>query len=253
MVSFRSNLAAELVGIFTEKEIMPLQNRRNICLGLLLTLCIGLAQQTFGQSSDANSMLSGWLSAQTNMQTWSADFVQTRSLKALTQPLTATGHVWFAAPNRFRWELGKPPQTIAVREPDQLEVIYPRLKRVERYPLNASQAGPWKDTLALLDAGFPRSRSELETRFNILSQTTTDGIHEMALQPKAESARRFMPQIKIVFNAKDFSLYSTILEFADGSTMKNVFANAVMNPKLDDSLFQPKLEGDYKIIEPLKK
>src|SRR5262245_23984784 len=57
--------------------------------------------------SDHSAALRSWLAAQTNIQTWSADFVQTRTLKALAQPLTASGHVWFAAPNRFRWELGQ--------------------------------------------------------------------------------------------------------------------------------------------------
>src|SRR5262245_49144133 len=48
-----------------------------------------------------STTLSGWLQAQTNFQSWSASFIQTRSLKALKDPLVSTGHVWFAAPNRF--------------------------------------------------------------------------------------------------------------------------------------------------------
>src|SRR5690242_4121856 len=62
------------------------------------------------RAAETSTILSTWLNAQTNIQSWSADFVQTRTLKSLTQPLTATGHIWFAAPNRFRWELGNPPQ-----------------------------------------------------------------------------------------------------------------------------------------------
>ena len=71
-------------------------------------------------AAETNALLSTWFAAQTNIQTWSADFLQTRTLKSLTQPLTATGHVWFAAPNRFRWELGNPTQTIAVRGADEM-------------------------------------------------------------------------------------------------------------------------------------
>ena len=41
-------------------------------------------------------------------------------------------------------------------------------------------------------------------------------------------------------------------EFADGSTLRNDFTNAVLNPRLDPSLFAPKLNPDYKIVEPLK-
>jgi outer membrane lipoprotein-sorting protein len=202
---------------------------------------------------DADAMLTSWLNAQTNIHTWSADFVQTRTLKALTQPLTETGHVWFQAPNRFRWELGSPVKTIAVRAASDLTVIYPNLKRAERYSLDSAGAGPMKDTLALLDAGFPSSRAEVESRFNILAQTTKDGIHELTLQPKAESARRIMPQIKIGFDTGTFALRSTELQFADGSTMANVFSGGVLNPKLDEAMFWPAIGTDYKVTQPFKK
>ena len=43
-------------------------------------------------AGDTNSVLSAWLSSQTNLQTWSATVIQTRALKSLTRPLTATGH-----------------------------------------------------------------------------------------------------------------------------------------------------------------
>ena len=199
----------------------------------------------------ASSVLGAWLNSQANIQTWSAEVIQTRALKSLAQPLTATGRVWFAAPNRFRWELGNPPQTIALRQPDQMLVIYPKLKRAEKYPLTRDHAGPWTDTLALLEAGFPRSESELESRFRIESEATVDGVHEVTLQPKSASARRMMPHIKIAFATSDFSLRGTELQFADGSTMRNAFTNAVLNPKLDDSLFSPAVDPAFKVVEPL--
>jgi outer membrane lipoprotein-sorting protein len=210
-------------------------------------------QPTSALGAEPGSWLAGWLSAQTNLQTWSAEVTQTRALKTLTQPLIAQGRIWFAAPNRFRWELTSPSQTIAVRQPEQMLVIYPRLKRAERYPLNGEQAGPWKDALSLLEAGFPRSQAELESRFNVLSQTVSNSLLEVVLQPKSPSARRLMPQIKITVATNDFTLRATELHFADGSTMRNDFSNALLNPKLEDNLFTPKLEGDFKIVEPMKK
>ena len=216
----------------------------------LLCAVFDFISQVF--AADANPTLNAWLNAQTNIQTWSADFIQTRTLKSLTQPLTTTGHVWFAAPNRFRWELGNPAQTIAVRQPEQILVIYPRLKRAERYPLTGDQTGPWRDALALLEAGFPRSKAEMESRFRILSQISTNEIYELALQPKSAAARRMMPQIKIAFGTNDFSLRATELEFADHSTMRNDFQNAKLNEKFPETQFTPPLSDDYKIVEPLK-
>src|SRR5438045_2454800 len=54
-----------------------------------------------GRAADTNSVISTWIAAQTNIHTWSAEVVQTRTLKSLTKPLTSYGHVWFEAPNRF--------------------------------------------------------------------------------------------------------------------------------------------------------
>ena len=82
-------------------------------------------------------------------------------------------------------------------------VIYPRLKRAERYPLSGA-TGQWRDTLALLDAGFPRSQAEVESRYNILSITPLDDATEVTLQPKSASARRMMTQIRIGFSRKTF-------------------------------------------------
>jgi len=205
------------------------------------------------RAAELNPVLTAWLAAQTNINSWSADFVQTRSLKSLTQPLIATGKVWFAAPNRFRWELGNPAQTIAVRAANELLVIYPRLKRVERFPLSGEAAGGWKDALALLEAGFPRSAAELQAQYNIVEQHVDKPVGRVVLQPKSASARRMMPQIQIEFDLTDFSLRSTTLQFADGSTLRNDFSAAVMNPPIDPKMFSPELPNDYKVVEPLKK
>jgi len=205
------------------------------------------------RAAELNPVLTAWLAAQTNINSWSADFVQTRSLKSLTQPLIATGKVWFAAPNRFRWELGNPAQTIAVRAANELLVIYPRLKRVERFPLSGEAAGGWKDALALLEAGFPRSAAELQAQYDIVEQHVDKPVGRVVLQPKSASARRMMPQIQIEFDLADFSLRSTTLQFADGSTLRNDFSAAVMNPPIDPKMFSPELPNDYKVVEPLKK
>jgi outer membrane lipoprotein-sorting protein len=204
-------------------------------------------------AAELDPLVASWITAQTNIQSWSADFTQTRTLKTLTQPVTATGHVWFDAPNRFRWEMVKPSNTIAVRAPQELLVIYPRLKRVERIPLTGQQTGPWRDALALLEAGFPRSKAELEAQYNLISQTVKDQTCEVVLQPKSAAARRMIPQVKIDFDPKDFSLRGTELQFADGSTMRNDFHKAVLNPQIDPQMFSPAIPGDYKVVEPLKK
>jgi outer membrane lipoprotein-sorting protein len=222
-----------------------------------LSFVLGFGVLGFGVSgafsADRSSpALSRFLSAQTNLQTWSADLTQIRRLKTLTQPLVSTGKVWFAAPNKFRWEIGSPPQTIAMRGGDEMLVLYPRLKRVEKYPLTGEQMGPWKDTLALLEAGFPRSEAEMTSRFKLLSVTSTNGVFNAIMEPRSSSARRMMPLIGIVFAGNDFQLLATELQFADGSTMRNEFRNTHLNRVLDPALFTPRIEPDWKVVNPIK-
>ena len=230
------------------------EGERNLSLSkfsLLVALLISILITSPVQAANTNELVSNWLLSQTNLQTWSADFIQTRALKSLTQPLVSTGRVWFAAPNRFHWELGQPAQTIAVRQPEQMLVIYPRLKRVEKYPLNG-EAGPWRDALALLEAGFPRNEAELDSRFKILTIDLKNEVCELTLQPRSSAARRMMSQIKIAFGTNDFLLRATELQFADGSTMRNDFKNPRLNEILDEALFAPALDPAYKVVEPLK-
>jgi outer membrane lipoprotein-sorting protein len=216
-------------------------------LALLLAGCGSLP------AADTNAVLTGWLAAQTNLHTWSADFTQTRTLKALTQPLLATGHISFTMPNQFRWELGQPAKTIALRNADEMFVIYPRLKRAEHYPIGEKAPGEWRDMLSLLDAGFPRDRAGFDAQFRILSLTQTNRSWLLGLQPRSEFAKKMMKEIRVGLATNDFSLTSSELVFIDGSRMRNDFTNAVLNPALDGNLFTWKPDADFKVTEPLSK
>jgi outer membrane lipoprotein-sorting protein len=232
MVSLRSHLAA----------------RRLNCLAVL---CFVAAANL--RAADTNAVLEGWFSAQATVRTLSADFVQTRTLKTLAQPLTAVGRLWFAPPNQFRWELGRPAQTVALRHADDMFVIYPRLKRAEHYSLGASAPREWRDAMSLLDAGFPSARKEFDAQFQIQSLTETNGTWMLALQPRRAAAREIMPGLRVMLATNDFSLAGTELVFMDDSRMRNDFTNVVVNAPLDEKMFQWTAPADFKVTEPFAK
>ncbi len=220
----------------------------------LAAVALGLAWAVPGaQAADTNAVLNAWLAAQTNLHTWTADFTQTRMLKTLTQPLVAAGKVWFAVPSRFRWEMLSPSRTIALREADQLLVIYPQLKRAERYPMSANTPAEWREALSLLEAGFPRDRAEFQSRFRVLGLVETNGAWQLTLQPASAAARRMMTEIRVSLATNDFALLGNELVFVDGSRMRNDFTNAVLNAPVDQSLFEWKPPPDFKVTEPLGK
>jgi outer membrane lipoprotein-sorting protein len=221
-------------------------------IGLAFLFCAVLSLGR-AQASDTNSALTGWLESQAQVQFWSAEFTQTRHIKTLTQPLVAKGKLWYAAPNRFRWELGDPPRTIALRQAEELMVVYPLLKRAERYPLNDAKMGAARDALAIIESGFPKSRADLERQLHLLSMASSNGMWLLRFQPASKSARQFLSEVCVSLSTNDFSLVATELVFSEGSRVETVFTNSVAGRSMDDSLFQPRLGADYTVTQPLSK
>ena len=221
----------------------------------LLIRCLSAALLWSGllhaATPEENALLDSWCAAQNHLHTWTADAIQTREIKTFNQPLVSTGKVWVITPDRFRWELGQPAQTIALRNGGQLYLVYPKLKRAEKYALNSKQSGTLHDALVLIEATFPRSRAELDTQFKVLSITQTNGTARLALEPKSDFAKKFMTQVDIAFRLSDFTPVLTELKFSDGSRMRNEFTNSVVNQPLEDRLFEAEIGPDYKLTEPL--
>lgn len=239
------------------KETCPSSNFRRgdnrwkvICPAICLWLaaCLTIAARADNYEAQFNK----WFAAQTNMQTWSADFTQTRSLMALSEPLTSSGKVW-VQPGKFRWELGHPAQTIVIRNPDELLILYPRFKRAEIYALDKIPPGPIKDAMALLDVSVPRSRAALEEHFELLSAAVTNSDLQMTLQPKSESARQFINSVVMGFHTNDYVIADSQMNFSDGSTLRNDFTDVVFNKPMDPKLFATNLPADYTVVEPLNR
>lgn len=220
----------------------------------LFVTTVGLSVATQVMAAlNTNAVVSGWLQAQSQLKTWQADFTQTRTLRTLRQPLVSTGRVWFVMPGQFRWELGSPAQTIAVRDEERMMVIYPRLKRAERYSLKGPEAGMLGEALALLDAGFPRNRASFDAQFRIKALTQTNAAWQLDLEPARSATRRVIPLIQLTLATNDFAVLANEIVLPDGSRMRNDFSNALMNAAFDANLLKPTLDADYQVVEPMKK
>jgi len=223
-------------------------NASSLVIATVTALCL---MPVVSNASDTNSILDQWFSAQQNVATWSADFTQIREFRALAHPLTAAGKLYFSAPGDFRWELGRPAQTIALRHGDEMFVIYPALKRAERYPMGATAPRQLRDTMSLLQVGMPHSRKEFGEQFQLLSLVATNATWRLTLQPKSAGARQMLPELQIDLATNDFSLAATALVFADGSRMENDYTNIAINPPLDRGLFQWQPPDDFKVTSPV--
>ena len=234
-----------------------IQNLKKMISRLILICCLTGGLQVIlpvmAGAEVSTGLVDQWLEHQAQIRTWSADVLQIRKLKSLARPLESTGRVWFRQPNRFRWQLGDPPRTVAVRTADALTVIYPRLKQAERYPISGVSDPAWKQVLTLLEVGFPSDKDTFYSRYEVLSARRTDSKLIFEVRPSSSAARRLLEKVHLEVSSEDFTLTVTELVFPDGSSMRNQFSGHQLNPDLDDGLFRVDLGEDYQMVEPLKR
>lgn len=239
-------------------KLMKLLNRT---LRITAGMCLALSMLSVQAEDD---QLAKVLKLSAELESWDADFKQIRTLKTLREPLVAEGHVWYQAPDTFLWRLGNPARTLALKAEPDMWVIYPRLKRAEKYGLETE--GPWKDALALMEAGFPRSRERLDSSFEWSWSAPQDQIPDSSAEetatsevsailkmvPKSENSKRWIESITVEFDFNQGVLAASELKFTDGSTMRNEFSNFRKNPEFDEDWFQSErwvLPG-YRIARP---
>jgi outer membrane lipoprotein-sorting protein len=240
---------------------MRVSNKRSgflLAQGIHLIVAAALLLFLFVPEVDAGTdsseeFLNAWLAQQAQVKTWSADVVQIRKLKSLVRPLKSRGQVWFEQPNRFRWQLGDPPRTIAVRKEEELLIIYPRLKQAERYSTGDDIDPAWKQVLSLLEVGFPSDAEAFFAQYQLLSTKKTKKSWKFELRPAAELARRLLDRVWVEASRRDFSLMATELVFPDGSTMRNEFIRRRLNPDLEEGLFDFEIDKGYQVVNPLEK
>lgn len=221
-------------------------------MALLALVILFCSSSNVPAQGSSDPILSAWLEAHQKLETWSADVVQTRHLAALTQPLVSTGRVWYSRPGLFRWELGSPPETIAIRSTNELLLVYPGLKRAERYPIDRGQSGPLREALTLMEAGFPKDEASLRKRYRISTEPSGEGECRIRLEPRTSTARRLVTCVSLTFQTNVFNLAASEIDFADGSRLQNQFTRTSSNQPLPRNLFSTNLPPDYELVEPFK-
>ncbi len=211
---------------------------------LALTLLLPLSLHAAGELNLAP--VKKWISQQGDFRAVSADFVQTRALKSLRDPLKSPGHIWFVAPDSFRWELGSPVKTIVLRKGNDTYVITPAKKRAERHPANGRQDGI--QSMATMSFVFAKDFAEYQRKFETLAISVEGTRCHLEIAPRDPQTRKFLSAIKVDFNTTNGEMRAFEVVTRDGSSMRNEFSDVQVNPKIDRRVFDFDFSG-YEIID----
>lgn len=177
--------------------------------------------------------LRAWLARQTTIRTLSCDFIQERKLPALKEPLSTPGRLVFQAPNKVRWELGEPPESLAVSEGKMFTLVDYTKRQAKRVAVGSPQALRF----SLLSLEGLRSPQDFDKAFEVVNDREVAGIHQYTLRPQDRRMRRSLSWVFLDIDAQRNELRAMELELQDGTRIRSVFYRPQYNRELPKNIF----------------
>ncbi len=183
---------------------------------LLLTLPLRAAELS---SSDAQALLQSLAQHRAKFPSFTADFLEEKTTRLLTKPLTSSGTIAFQTPNQFRREVtGKNP-SLTVCNGEKLWIYYPGFQEAELYTLG--QKAFFDDSIAALTAGLNFQRIE---KFFTYRATPEPGGHRILLLPRSSGLKRLLKELTVWFD-DDLRIQRTEATLPKGDRVVTTYKN----------------------------
>lgn len=203
-----------------------------------ILLILVLASQCLRAGLDT-APLEDWLREQASIRSLTADFIQERTLPALSKPVRTSGRLSFVHPGRMRWELGDPASTIAVSDGETATLIDVEKRRARQIDADSPRARPF----TLLGHGAFRSSESFHEVFEPVESRVTKGIYQLTVRPRDRSLRRHLPWLYLDIDPSRNELRALTVLLEDETRIRTVFTAHQRNPRVDPALFKPDLAG----------
>ena len=192
--------------------------------------------------------LKKWIARQGEARTVQADFTQTRSFKALKDPLASPGRIYFSAPSSFRWEVGDPAKTVVLRKGDTAYLIQPAKKRAQRFSAADLSHPGGTNPLPMMNFPLAKNFEDFERQFEVQAINVDGTRCHAELLPRDVQTQKFVDVLKLDFDTSNGYLLAFEVRTHDGSMMRNDFTNVRFNGKLDARVFDYDLTG-YDVVD----
>lgn len=169
--------------------------------------------------------------AASNLRTMQCDFVQTKYMRMLNDKIMSRGHMYYAQPNRLRWEYTSPYTYIFVLNNSQVLMRKGRNSQV----VDVNQSRVFKEiTRIMMNSVVGKCLSDRKDFKTSIAATQTEWI--ATLVPQKKNLRQMFKTIRIHFNKR--RLMVSVVELYENNgdrtviELKNVRANQNINASL---------------------
>ncbi len=184
-----------------------------------------------------------WINHQCSVRSVTAKFKQERRIKALKKPIINEGQLWFKSPDLFRWELGRPVESLAINRNGELLLLRPLKKIGERHELTKSKNRNRPPGLLFFDIGFTASHEEFSEKFTVTDAAIKDGSYFFTLNANDFKTKLALRKIVFQVDSKSFFTQNITLRFRDSSSVSTTFAEVKENVKVNTAVFNVDLTG----------
>jgi outer membrane lipoprotein carrier protein len=219
-------------GLRLESSV-PLPMIRRNPMPIFRSICFLVA--TLAPAHADVAVLEAWLVRQRSIRSLEVAFVQERRLPALKHPVSTPGKLSFEKPNRIRWQLGEPVQTLAVSDGTTLTLVEDAGKSVRHVPADSPRAARFS---TLTGNSFGNAEAFHEA-FAVVESRVSLGIHQFTLQPKDRRTRAEVPWVFLDIDPVRTELRALEMELRDKSRIRTVFGEARFNLEFPAAHFQP--------------
>jgi len=182
--------------------------------------------------------------AQAELEAFTADLVETRTLSLLSGSQTLEGRLIFQKPGRIRWEYRSPERKIYLLEDGQLTGWLPDERRLEKVDLRRHE----KRLRRLVGMGQDGAALRKEFRVTLLGGGEDGQPAHLELVPRSRRVRRHVARIEL-WLAPDSGLPDRFLyETADGDRVLVHLENMKINPELPATAFRIEVPEGVEIV-----
>ncbi len=210
---------------------------------ILLLLCAFCAFSRPIQSAEPDWLaIESWIARQQTVRTLQGEFAQTRRLPTLRIPSRTTGKIWFENDGSFRFQLGEPPETIAIRRGDTLTLLDKTKNTVRE--INESAANPETQQLMLMRFPVTDSLAKFRQLFDVTRMDESGDRTELDLVPRDAQATKFVAAINLEYETATGILTKFNVELTNGGGLETKFTKVDVNHPLPADIFEPRMNTD---------
>ncbi len=213
---------------------------RTLAATLLLALSLTTPAAKAVEDNEFN-LVDDLLNKQAAIKTLEAEFVQKRTLRTMTRPLSSEGRILYSSDGpKLLMEVGKPVRKLIKVEDGKALIIDMAKQTGER---RQTSGEGMQEAALFFRIPIAKDTEELQQRFTIESVANESGVITLVLIPKNDQLSRYVKQMTMKFTERSGLLREYELSFSDRSEFSMTFTKTTANKGIEDAAFAVDTSG----------